>query len=516
MREGDAGDGLSGQERLFRRREKAARAGQRLPTEEELLRGMQFFRATLREDLREFGERLARHLRRRRRLDLAPLTTALEELAVEQSRDSVAAVEAALAGIPESAGLALGAIRLRCLLYRAGLGDPEAAAAIAGEAAILALKDLKDSNDTTLLWTSLGWAAFSRDLDGWRRSGAYRNPAQTVDQRNELSRYAHRFEEAIRRHLAAAKDQEKDGASPADIPDVETVRPSASSDGTVLVLGEVGNKWAAQGKQVAKEFQQIAGRPLPLPITPDLVKVSAGMRAEFPHADQAIDVILKGLVGREHVRLRPTIIVGPPGSGKSRFARRLAEELGVPHELIPCGGISDSGLGGTPRRWSSGEPSLPMLAVRRHECAGPVIILDEIEKVGTGRHNGNLHDVLLGLFEPETSSRWHDPYIQSNCDLSNLSWLMTANDVALVPAVLRDRCRIVRFPEAALEHLPVLAGRILEQLYSELGHDSRWAVPLGTDELEAVASTWGGGSIRSLRRIVEKIVGVRDLPEQIH
>ncbi|MBS3652281.1 AAA family ATPase [Pseudaminobacter sp. 19-2017] len=137
-------------------------------------------------------------------------------------------------------------------------------------------------------------------------------------------------------------------------------------------------------------------------------------------------------------------MVGPPGCGKSRFVRRLAEEFGSPYELIPCGGMSDGALGGTPRRWSSGEPSLPLSTVRRHECAGPVIILDEVEKVGTGKHNGNAHDVLLGLFEPETAGRWHDLYVQASCDRSHLSWLMTANEVEPIPSVLRDRCRVLK------------------------------------------------------------------------
>jgi hypothetical protein len=47
-------------------------------------------------------------------------------------------------------------------------------------------------------------------------------------------------------------------------------------------------------------------------------------------------------------------------------------------------------------------------AARRHRCAGPAIILDKVEKVGIARHNGNFHDVLVGLFERETSQRWFD------------------------------------------------------------------------------------------------------------
>jgi hypothetical protein len=150
------------------------------------------------------------------------------------------------------------------------------------------------------------------------------------------------------------------------------------------------------------------------------------------------------------------------------------------------------------------------MAVRRHECAGPAIILDEIEKVGTSRHNGNVHDVLVGLLEKETSARWFDPYLESNCDLSHLSWLMTANEVESVPAVLRDRCRILRFPEPGPEYLPFLASRILERLYLEQGHDPRWATPLETYEIEVLSRAWTGGSIRKLERLVELLAETRE------
>jgi hypothetical protein len=497
------------QDRHFSRRLKATIEGLHLPSEEELLRGMSFFRGNLGEDIREYAERLWRRVRKRGDLAFASLAAALEELTVEQSDDGVRCLVKALDGVEEVKGVPIEACRLRCRFYLASSGDSDAAALIAGEIATVALRDINNRDDLRMAGRALSWAVMACTLA----------QAAKVDNlyasRRSLSRmlqgYERDFEGAIRRASKRREPEEEphviDDPAEADgdkMPDV------ADRDGSVIVFTSVGNDATSEGKRVLKEFEAFVRRRLPLSVTPDLAAVRTQMATEFPWAISIADDLLKRLVGREHVRLRPFILLGIPGCGKTRFARRLIEELGVPYELVSCGGLSDSALGGTARRWSSGEPSLAVMAVRRHESAGPAIIFDEIEKVGTSRHNGNVHDVLVGLLEKETSARWFDPYLESNCDLSHLSWLMTANEVESVPAVLLDRCRILRFPEPGPEHLPFLASRILERVYLEQGHDPRWATPLEGFEIEALARAWTGGSIRKLERLVETLVETRE------
>ena len=126
--------------------------------------------------------------------------------------------------------------------------------------------------------------------------------------------------------------------------------------------------------------------------------------------------------------------------------------------------------------------------------------------------------LLFPLFwtRVETSSRWHDPYIQARCNLSNLTWLMTANAIEPVATVLRDRCRIIRFPEPGPEHLRFLAARIMQRLYGEFGYDPRWITPLEGFELEALAGVWQGGSIRKLERLVEGLIDAREHQRRRH
>lgn len=498
------------QDRHFSRRQNAAAQGLHLPSEEELLRGMSFFRGNLGDDIREYAERLSRRIRKRDDLAFASLATALEELTVEQSDDGVQCLMNALDGVEEVKGVPVEACRLRCRFYLACSGDPDAAASIASEAAVVALRDINNRDDLRMAGRALAWAVMACTLaHAAKVDGLY---ASHRSLSRMLQGYEREFEGAIKR---ASKQRSPELEELEVIDDLVALQNNEAADpvdrdGSVIVFTAVGNDSTSEGKRVVKEFEAFVRRRLPLPGMPDLAAVRTRLTTEFPWAISIADDLLKGLVGRNHVRFRPIILLGSPGCGKTRFSRRLVEELGVPYELVSCGGLSDSALGGTARRWSSGEPSLAVMAVRRHQCAGPAIILDEIEKVGTSRHNGNVHDVLVGLLEKETSARWFDPYLESNCDLSHLSWLMTANEVESVPAVVRDRCRILRFPEPDAKHLPFLASRILEKLYLEQGHDPRWATPLETFEIEALSRAWTGGSIRKLERLVETLVEARE------
>ncbi|MFK3966643.1 AAA family ATPase [Ensifer adhaerens] len=495
----------------FQRRQKAAIAGLHLPTAEELLRGMAFFREDLADDIREYSSRLSGRVKKRKRTGLELLATSLDELGVEQSEDGVLAVEAALDLIDDAQGLPIDECRLRCRFYRAFFGNGQATALIAGEIAHLASGELGHARGLDLLSRSLGWAMQSRELNRRQRAGV-------VVQRYsdwfgpEVETYSVHFRNAIKSGTVdyqEPQDSARDGPATSSWNDDSSEHHGRPADGVVVISG-IGNDTTAEGKRVEREFAKFKQRPLPLSTMPALAGIRSRLVAEFPHAGAVVDNVLEGLMGRPTVRIRPIIFHGSPGGGKTRFARRLSEELGTPYELISCGGLSDSAIGGTARRWSSGEPSLPVMVVRMHECAGPVVILDEIEKIGTGRHNGNVHDVLIGLFEPETSRRWHDPYLQAHCDLSHVSWLMTANSVEPIPAALRDRCRILSFPDPEADHLPVFATRILERLYIDAGHDPRWATPLEGFELNALASVWTGGSLRKLERLVERLREARE------
>jgi hypothetical protein len=163
------------QDRHFSRRLKAAVEGLHLPSEEELLRGMAFFRGDLGEDIREYAERLWRRLRKRGDLAFASLAAALEELTVEQSDDGVRSLMKALDGVEEIKGVPIEACRLRCRFYLASSGDSDAAASIAGEAAIVALRDINNRDDLRMATGRLSFSPPSATMPRRKASASSRS-----------------------------------------------------------------------------------------------------------------------------------------------------------------------------------------------------------------------------------------------------------------------------------------------------------------------------------------------------
>jgi hypothetical protein len=509
----------------FERRRKAALAGLHLPTEQELLEGMPFLGDDIQQDMQAFAERLMPRLRRRAdHAHFAAVVNCLEQLTVCAGADEVRALTDILEEAKASLPHGVRSWRLRCRIYLAHLGDHRAALALARDTVLTAITLESYPNERAtaikMVKATLGWLFYATSDPEY----AYLGRGIRVPCRDEpatmVNRYGHLLTEFVEHQALLAMADGGETASgklpanePATAPGASppTRRPEVAMSASAVIFSHVGNADTGEGKKVAKELEGLAGKALPLVPVPDLTAARAALRAEFPYAADVIDDVLRDVAPRSHVQIRPTILVGSPGCGKSRFARRLLSVLDVPHDVVPCGGISDGAFAGTARRWSTGEPSLPIALITRYRIAGPGAVLDEIEKVGTSRHNGQAHDALLAFLEQETACRFHDPYVQAPCDLSYVTWLMTANTLGGLSAPLKDRCRIIPFPEPGQDHLPTLSRQIIADLLAAQGLDHRWISSLDEIEIEAVTKAWPGGSLRKLRRVIEVVLASRSV-----
>jgi len=246
----------------------------------------------------------------------------------------------------------------------------------------------------------------------------------------------------------------------------------------------------------------------------EIDEIAGLLRGEFPWFAALIDDIesewrLGAGMGRGWIRVRPILLHGPPGIGKSRFVARLAELSGTGHAFLSVSGSSDNRqLAGTAAGWSTAQPSWPAQMMLKLGCANPILMIDELDKTSEDRRNGRVIDTLLTMIEPETGRMWSDECLGGALDLTHVSWLMCANDLSLIDPTLRSRVRCIAVAGPDVTDFGALYRRMLEDIAREFDTDPALLPPLEPSVVAALARGFEQTrSIRRLRRALEIALG---------
>lgn len=150
--------------------------------------------------------------------------------------------------------------------------------------------------------------------------------------------------------------------------------------------------------------------------------------------------------GEKIVRAPAIFLVGLVGTGKTTFAYSLAETMGRKFARIPFGGLGSArDLRGKSRLFAEAEPGAIVKAIRDAGSWNPIILLDEIDRVGA-EERADIMGVLVELLDPTQNNRFLDHYLDYPIDLSQVLFIATANNTTNVATAVLDRLELIQMP----------------------------------------------------------------------
>ncbi|QDP85084.1 endopeptidase La [Chryseobacterium sp. SNU WT5] len=199
-------------------------------------------------------------------------------------------------------------------------------------------------------------------------------------------------------------------------------------------------------------------------------------------------------------------LVGPPGVGKTSLGKSVADALGRKYVRVSLGGLHDeSEIRGHRKTYIGAMAGRILQSIKKSGTSNPVIVLDEIDKIGQGIH-GDPSSALLEVLDPEQNNSFYDNFLELGYDLSKVMFIATANSLTEVQRPLLDRMEIIEIAGYTLEEKVEIAKRhLIKKQLEENGLEAK-AFKLGNAELKHIVDAHTSESgVRGLEKQIASI-----------
>lgn len=237
--------------------------------------------------------------------------------------------------------------------------------------------------------------------------------------------------------------------------------------------------------------------------------------------DRILEFIAVGKL-RGTVEGKILCFVGPPGVGKTSIGKSIARALNREYYRFSVGGLTDvAEIKGHRRTYVGALPGRVIQALKKCQTENPLILIDEVDKIGRG-YQGDPSSALLELLDPEQNGSFLDHYMDVPVDLSKVLFVCTANMTDTIPRPLLDRMEVIRLSGYVSDEKKAIADRYLSPAAKELAGLKDANVSLTDDAIEELIKSYCRESgVRNLKKQIEKVYRksalkiVQDLGEEV-
>ena len=235
-------------------------------------------------------------------------------------------------------------------------------------------------------------------------------------------------------------------------------------------------------------------------VKPSGIPEMAGLYAQLPNFTEVLDDVRRHVAlaqdSRDGLEVTPMLLLGPPGIGKTHFAKKLAELLGTGMSLVPMNSMTAGWLlSGSSSQWKGSRPGKVFETLVDGQYANPVMVVDEIDKAGADSQYDPL-GALYNLLEHDTAHAFIDEFAEVPIDASQVIWITTANDERSIPEPILNRMNVFEIEAPS----PAAARQIARQLYASIRGDHDWGRLLDPEPRDDVLDHLATLAPREMRR----------------